>query len=93
MVAADYGHYGPFSSAWHGTVPAHIGPVTAGGAGAGTLRFAPLNSWPDNTNLDKAPSSVAYQAEIWRCVVLGRPDGHRQLRAGIDGLRDIRLLW
>ena len=52
---ADYGHYGPFFIAWHGTVPAHIGTGDGrGGAGAGTLRFAPLNSWQDNTNLDKA---------------------------------------
>jgi catalase-peroxidase len=50
---ADY-HYGPFFIRMAGIARVRIELQTVGGSGAGSQRFAPINSWPDNANLDKA---------------------------------------
>ena len=90
--AVDYGHYGPFSSEWHGMLRAPIASAMAGEEPAkGLQRFAPWNSWPDNTNLDKARRLLwPIKQKIWKKKkYMGRSHDPMGNSTGINGFKPL----
>ena len=89
---ADYGHYGPLfiRMAWHSAGLTGF-QMDVEVTGTGNQRFAPVNSWPDNTNLDKGQvSALVVKKKYWKkALSLGWPDDScRKLRPWINGFQN-----